>query len=126
MRVLVCGGRDYADREHVDNTLSKIDAERGPISCVIHGAARGADTLGMGWGKALAQTGRPIKQRPFPADWDRDGRAVGPLRNARMLADGKPDLVVAFPGGRGTADMATRARKAGVEVIEIPARDNRT
>jgi hypothetical protein len=36
-----------------------------------------------------------------------------------MLDDGKPELVVAFPGGRGTADMMRRAREAGVEVIEV-------
>jgi len=30
-----------------------------------------------------------------------------------------PDLVLAFPGGRGTADMVSRARKAGVRVVEI-------
>ena len=39
------------------------------------------------------------------------------MRNARMLAEGKPDLVVAFPGGRGTADMVAQARKAGVRVV---------
>jgi hypothetical protein len=36
-----------------------------------------------------------------------------------MLMEGKPDLVVAFPGGRGTANMIEQARKAGVEVLEI-------
>ena len=32
---------------------------------------------------------------------------------------GKPDLVVAFPGGAGTLNMVMQARKAGVRVIEI-------
>jgi hypothetical protein len=36
-----------------------------------------------------------------------------------MLDEGKPDLVIAFPGGRGTADMVKKARRAGVEVVEI-------
>ena len=36
-----------------------------------------------------------------------------------MLDEGKPDLVIAFPGGKGTADMARRAREAGIEVIEV-------
>jgi hypothetical protein len=36
-----------------------------------------------------------------------------------MLMEGKPDLVVGFPGGRGTAHMCRIAGEAGVEVIEI-------
>jgi hypothetical protein len=55
----------------------------------------------------------------FPAQWDRYGEAAGPIRNAWMLEFGKPDLVVAFPGGRGTADMISKARKAGIEVCEV-------
>jgi len=49
------------------------------------------------------------------------GRAAGPVRNAQMLAEGKPDFVVAFPGGRGTADMCKQARARGVKVVEVPA-----
>lgn len=54
----------------------------------------------------------------YPADWRR-GKGAGPERNARMLAEGWPDLVVAFPGGRGTADMVRRAKAAGVRVVEV-------
>lgn len=52
------------------------------------------------------------------ADWSKYGKAAGPMRNQKMLDEYKPDLVVALPGGRGTADMVSRARVAGVEVIE--------
>jgi hypothetical protein len=38
-----------------------------------------------------------------------------------MLAEGEPDLVVAFPGGRGIANMVKQARAAGVEVLEASA-----
>lgn len=117
MRVIVCGGRDYNDRDHIWNTLTVLDAER-PISCVIHGCATGADTEGMIW----AQTMPGCFQAPFKADWRRNGKAAGPIRNQRMLDEGKPDLVLAFPGGRGTADMVEKAKKAGVEVMEIAAR----
>jgi hypothetical protein len=43
---------------------------------------------------------------------------AGPIRKQQMLDEGKPDLVVAFPGGRGTAHMVRIARAAGIEVIE--------
>lgn len=114
MRVLVCGGRDYDDRDHIWNTLTAINSERR-INLIIHGAATGADSEGMLWAQSML--GR--KHAPFVADWKKHGRAAGPIRNQRMLDEGKPDLVVAFPGGRGTADMVRRARAAGVEVREI-------
>ena len=66
----------------------------------------------------------PTKDRGVPfdvymADWKRLGRKAGPIRNQRMLVEGKPDLVVAFPGGKGTAGMVTLARNASVEVIVV-------
>lgn len=54
----------------------------------------------------------------FRADWEQCGRQAGPLRNARMLAEGRPDAVIAFPGGKGTADMVRKARAAGLPVVE--------
>lgn len=48
-----------------------------------------------------------------------EGKAAGPIRNQRMLDDGKPDRVLAFPGGRGTANMVKLAKAAGVPVHEI-------
>lgn len=113
MRVLVCGGRDYADAEQVEQVLDHyLLAELA----ICHGAARGADTLAGQWAAR-----RAVPCQRFPADWSRYGRAAGALRNARMLAEFTPDLVLAFPGGRGTADMVARATLAGVPVVQVPA-----
>lgn len=114
VRVLVCGGRDYDDWETIKTTLDGLSAKYGAVDAVIYGAATGADSLVREWAKL-----RRVPHIGFPAEWPRLGKAAGPLRNQRMLADGKPDLVVAFPGGRGTADMVRRAKAAGVEVVEI-------
>lgn len=122
MRVLVCGGRDYNDRDHIHNTLCDIDAKRGPITCIIHGAASGADSEAMIWVQSRMGRAKSVKHAPFVANWRELGNSAGPIRNARMLMEGKPDLVVAFPGGRGTADMVRQAKKAGVEVIDIEGR----
>ncbi len=54
----------------------------------------------------------------FRALWERHGRAAGVIRNQAMLDYGI-DLVLAFPGGRGTADMVRRARSAGVAVAAV-------
>lgn len=112
-RVLVCGGRDFDDRALVFATLDHINAET-PITAIIEGGARGADRLAYEWSRD-----RPLTIYTYPADWKRLGRAAGPIRNRDMLADGNPDLVVAFPGGPGTAHMVGLARKAGVRVVEV-------
>lgn len=112
MRVLVCGGRTYDDFTHLQKTLDEIDALM-PITELIHGGARGADRLADYWARS-----RGLTPRVFLADWDEHGKAAGPIRNQKMLDKGKPDLVIAFPGGRGTADMVSRAMKAGVVVRE--------
>ena len=114
MRVLVCGGRDFNDRELLARVLGDLHAA-SPISVVIEGGAHGADTLAFKW----ASEGNRCGTCSYAADWRAHGRAAGPIRNAQMLDEGKPDLVVAFPGGKGTADMVARARRAGVRVIEV-------
>lgn len=113
MKVLVCGGRDYADARALAEVLDAIGRET-PITRLIHGAARGADSLAAAWAKS-----RGIPASAFPADWKTDGRAAGFVRNARMLREGRPEVVVAFPGGKGTAHMVNLARAAGVPVREI-------
>ncbi len=112
MRVLVCGGRDFADWRAVERALDRLHAERGPITAVIHGNAAGADSQGRVWAKL-----NRVKEIACPAEWSKFGKSAGPRRNQNMLGHG-PAVVVAFPGGRGTADMVKRARMAGVEVIE--------
>lgn len=113
-RVLVCGGRDFNDPLTLGSWLGGI-AKRQGISALIHGGARGADFMAAEFAK---WSGIPVEE--YPADWRTHGKAAGPIRNQRMLDEAKPDLVVAFRGGSGTADMVRRARAAGVEVFEAP------
>ena len=112
-RVLVCGGRNYRNHERVGAVLNKLHDEMG-IDLIIQGGARGADELAFGWARANG-----IADEQYDADWETHGTFAGPMRNKRMLEEGRPDLVIAFPGGRGTADMVRKARRAGVEVVEI-------
>lgn len=106
MRVLVCGGRDYADHARVHEVLDKLHREAG-IDVIIEGGARGADRWAYQWADSSG-----VDTATFEADWENQGSFAGPMRNKRMLEEGRPDLVIAFPGGRGTADMVRKARKA--------------
>lgn len=117
MRAIVCGGRDYSDEGKVFEALTSLG-----VSFVIEGGASGADTLAWEWARRnLTDDKAPWSDRwmRFDARWDRDGRAAGPIRNQRMIDEGKPDAVVAFPGGRGTADMIRRAKRAGIPVHQF-------
>ncbi len=111
--VLVCGGRDYYDRATVRARLDTLHAMR-PIGCVVTEGAAGADHWAENWA-----IDNGIDRRFFGADWDKHKRAAGPIRNKQMLVEGKPDLVLAFPGGKGTRDMIAQARRAGVQVFEV-------
>ncbi len=112
MRILVCGGRTFGRTRPERDAVSRwLDTLRP--TTIIHGAAPGADTIAA----AYAAMHR-LDCIAFPADWGRWGRAAGPRRNQKMLDDGQPDLVLAFPSGRGTADMIHRSHKAGVAVIK--------
>jgi YspA, cpYpsA-related SLOG family len=116
MRVLVCGGRDFDERELVWRTLDQYQENYGPLT-VIQGGAPGADCWAREW--AYGQTPvREVTLVSVPADWEKWGSAAGPQRNHLML-DQKPDVVLAFPGGRGTADMIARAEQAGVEIVKV-------
>jgi hypothetical protein len=109
--VLVCGGRHYADAGKVNATLSAL---RPRPTKIITGDARGADALAYLWA-----WDHGVEYEGFPADWRNFGKAAGPLRNSQMLNAEKVDLVVAFPGGAGTADMVAKARAKNIPVQEM-------
>ncbi len=112
IKVLVCGGRNFGNRALLYSIMDHHHREAGAFEYLIHGAARGADTLAGEWARE-----RAVPVHSFPADWHTHGNSAGPIRNALMIAQGKPDLVIAFPGGAGTANMIRQA-----EVAKIPVR----
>lgn len=121
MRVLICGGRDFSDEQWLKEELCDLVWQRRrfknvpqQVHTIIHGGAQGADQMAANFG-----LGAGLEVIEFKANWGQHGRAAGPIRNKRMLTEGKPDLVIAFPGGRGTENMVKQARQQGIEVIEV-------
>ena len=112
IRVLVTGGRDFTDQAEMDRVLDQIHRKRG-ISAIIAGGARGADTLAANWARR-----NNVALEEKPADWKKHGKSAGFKRNQEMLTKGKPNVVMAFPGGKGTAHMVETATKAGVKVFQ--------
>jgi len=114
MKVLVTGSRVYQDYDKVKDAILASGA-----SIVVHGNAKGADTLAKHVCLAFG-----LDERRYPANWDLNKKAAGPIRNQQMLdlehtLEEPIDLVLAFPveGSIGTYDMMRRAEKAGIKVI---------
>ena len=113
LRIAVTGGRNYNDKKSIFEALDNLQEKRGIISEIAHGMAKGADTISGEWAKK-----KGITEIRFPARWDLYGRSAGPIRNRELLESAQPDLLLAFPGGRGTADMVSAARSQSIEVVE--------
>ncbi|MBB4931818.1 hypothetical protein F4561_002638 [Lipingzhangella halophila] len=112
MRIIVTGGRSYIAHQAIRDVLATYDATPPPI--LVHGAASGADRTAAQ--VATHVLGWPVEEHP--ADWKQHGRAAGPIRNAAMVSLGA-DILIAFPGGKGTADMTRRAQAAGIPVRRV-------
>ena len=116
IKVVVTGGRYFDDAVLVATVLKRIATSRG-ISMLGHGDATGLDTLAKRYCESAG-----ILTRAFPvtsADWGVHGKKAGPRRNKAMLTEIKPDCVIAFPGGRGTANCVQIARDLGMVVIRV-------
>ncbi len=109
MRILACGGRDYNDQEAIRTRLLGLK-QRHPEAVHVHRGVPGADAMAS-WADGTLG----FEVECDTARWAKYGKTAGPIRNQEMLESGI-DLVVAFPGGRGTADMLDRARRAGVPI----------
>ena len=113
MKVLICGGRDFTDAKFIHAELDRLHAQYG-FGTVIEGDARGVDRIAGEWARTAA-----VNLIEFPAKWKEEGRHAALIRNERMLREGKPDLVIAFPGGSGTSHTCWQAEKLGILVVRV-------
>ena len=122
-RVLVCGGRNYNDKQRsfriLDKALEAATLAERPF-VLIHGGAKGADSLAGLWASMRKDS---VEERVYPADWSTHGRGAGPIRNQKMLTNESPHVIIAFEGGKGTAHMVSIGKKAGVPVYEVKNED---
>jgi hypothetical protein len=120
MRVLVTGGRAFTtfeERMWLYDGLNLLHAKAG-VTEIIEGGAKGADLAAKNWALWRKGCGDRITLTTVNADWERFGRGAGHIRNAEM-AKLRPDVVLACPGGTGTASMIEIAKAHGLKVIYL-------
>lgn len=119
MKILVTGDRNWDDPVAIGKaileTISEFDITLSESDItVVHGAARGADSLAGEVSKTFG-----FRVLEFPAQWNLYGRAAGPIRNQQML-DENPDIDVCLSfhknlnESKGTRDMVNRVTNAGI------------
>lgn len=141
-RILVCGGRRFGHYSHnmtpevkekarlqrhfiigsieqycIENDFITEPDNYGNFLCSVHiisGGAKGADTVAIDF--AVTNW---CPYSVYKAEWDRYGLSAGHKRNTQMIIEGKPDVVLAFPGGPGTANMVKQAREHNIPVVEF-------
>lgn len=117
--VVVTGGRDVTPTPE-ELAAFRWWCESNGARVVRHGAAAGVDS-------AVGRLAGRWRVERWPADWGEHGRAAGMIRNRAMVQGRRgdhvefADVLIAWPGGRGTAGCRAEAMKCGVRVIEIAA-----
>lgn len=109
--VIVTGGRDFTDRDLVWAVLRKLQ----PGNIIVGDCPTGVDSFAREWAKSQPRQGYVV----YEAFWDKEGRKAGPLRNRRMVQDHKDAVVLAFPGGRGTASCIAEAEAEGLIILQV-------
>lgn len=108
MKVIIAGGREIYDYQLVLDAITEANFD---ITTVVSGGAKGADTLGEQYASNMN-----IALNVYPADWQKNGRAAGPIRN-RKMAENAEALIAIWDGkSRGTKNMIETAIKLGLAV----------
>lgn len=119
-RILVCGSRSK-DHEHlVEAELDRQLAASPAGVRIVHGGNSGVAAVANAWAWGQRALGRGVDVRSFPLIGE-ESRAPRKFRtrNLRMLKQGRPQLVLAFPGDEESEHLVALARVQGIEVCEI-------
>lgn len=111
MRTIIAGSREYNNFEAANSILSRCPWK---VTEVVCGEARGADAMGKQWAEL-----NKIQVVSFPADWDNNGKAAGPIRNKEMAE--YSDAIVVFWDGvsKGTKNMVDLAIQYGLHLLLV-------
>jgi hypothetical protein len=111
-KIAFSGGVDYADHRRIWAVLDQVRAKHPDMVLIHGGTPKGAEKAAACWADK-----RGVTQIAFKPDWTRDGKAAPFKRNDRML-DIVPTGVIVFPGSGITGNLADKAKKLGIPVLD--------
>lgn len=116
MRLIIFGSRQFTNYALLRDWADRLTLRAWDVT-VLSGHAAGADLLGERYARE-----RWLTVEVYHADWNKHGKAAGPLRNEEMC-QASPTHALGFWVGRsrGTADMIERCQRHGIKlkIIEI-------
>lgn len=118
--VLVVGGRDYLDRRRIAEALAEFD-DAGAV--LMSPGGSGAEAIAEGFWRHTVE--RPVVIASTP--WARVGRPAGQMTTSTILKGNilsphaaiTPEVVIVFPGGKGSTFAVQEARRHGIEVRKV-------
>ncbi len=111
-KIAVSGGADYADHKRIWAVLDKALAKHPDMVLLHGGTPKGAEKAAACWADH-----RKVTQIAFKPDWAADGKAAPFKRNDRML-EIVPAGVIVFPGSGITGNLADKAKRLGIPVLD--------
>lgn len=114
MRLLISGYRYFTNLQTIEAEILKI-LPKNEKHTIIHGNCQGVDLTA----DQIAQK-NGWERQVFPADWS-IGKKAGPIRNQKMIEEGKPDMALLFmsENSRGTLDMKNRLERQKIKYVVI-------
>lgn len=105
MKVIIAGSRNFSDYSALKKKIDEFQ-QKHQITEIVSGGAEGADRLGEIYAE---ENGIPVEI--FPADWSKNGKAAGPIRNRQMANYADALLAVWDGSSKGTKNMIEEMHK---------------
>lgn len=107
-RIAVTGGRNFMNFLIIRKAFQEINLNENDT--IVHGGCSGCDQL-------CAEVAKEFKAKTeeYPADWNKYGKAAGPIRNEKMLKS-NIDMLLVFQGGKGTKNCVKKAEELQIKI----------
>lgn len=114
MKVIVAGSRTFGSNDFIGMVGSALAISNFEVDEIVSGGAAGIDSAAIQYAK---KEGIPVSI--FNANWDKYGKAAGPIRNSEM-AKYADALVLIYDGSsRGSVNMLDQARREGLKIFKV-------
>lgn len=112
-KIAFTGGNDFNDHVRIWDALDKVHAKHPGMVLLHGGSPKGAERIAACWAD-----NRKVTQVAFKPDWTRHAKAAPFKRNDQLL-EVLPIGVVVFPGSGISDNLADKAKKLGIPLLDF-------